>query len=305
MLAKTVFRIRPDGSCTKASCTATTTGRHTVTGTVVATNISDTAVLQVNAAPIGYLKLDPTSGSIGVGASQSYKAMGFDARGISLGNLTAKTVFTIGPDGSCTGASCTPTAAGTHTVTGTVSQGGGGRRPISGAADLRPTLTPLAHLALDATGGSIRTGANQAYRARGFDAAGNSLGNFTAKTVFMIRPEGSCTGASCTTSKAGAHTVTGTVNGTNISAIADLAFTALPRRLPLPWLIAAVGAFLVTAGTVAASRRKRGGGPPRGAPQDARAELHPDPARDRQPGHRNRIDHQDSAGAGCEPRYPD
>jgi hypothetical protein len=278
LTAKTAFSISPNGYCSGASCTATTIGRHTVTGTVNGTTISATANLQLVPTPLVHLVLDPASGSIGTGASQAYTATGFDAAGNRLGDLTAKTAFSISPDGSCAGASCTATRIGSHTVTGTVGQGGG-RRSISGTADLQLVATRLVHLKLDPTGGSIGTGASQAYTATGFDAAGNGLGNFTAKTAFTIHPNGSCTGASCTATKTGPHTITGTVNGTTISATADLAFAGLPGPLPLPWWLFAVGgAFLVAARTVAArlqrGRRHRGG-----VPQDVRAEPHPNPAR--------------------------
>ena len=188
-------------------------------------------------------------------------------------------MFTIGPDGSCAGASCTASKTGPHTVTGSVGQGAGGG-PISGTADLQLVATRLAHLKLDPTGGSIGTGASQAYTATGFDAAGNPLGNFTAKTAFTISPDGSCAGASCTATKAGLHTITGTVNGTTISSTADLAFAGLPGPLPLPWWLFAVGgALLVAARRVATRRRQRGRRDRGGAPQDVRAEPHPNPAR--------------------------
>jgi len=53
------------------------------------------------------------------GGSQSYTATGVDAWGNPAGNITPTTTFSIAPDGSCTGAVCTATAPGNHTVTGT------------------------------------------------------------------------------------------------------------------------------------------------------------------------------------------
>ena len=43
----------------------------------------------------------------------------FDAFSNSLGDATGSTAFTIGPDGSCTGATCGAPTAGPHTVTAT------------------------------------------------------------------------------------------------------------------------------------------------------------------------------------------
>ena len=61
---------------------------------------------------------------------------------------------------------------------------------------------------------TITAGSSQAYTAEGQDVYNNSLGDVTAGTAFVITPDGTCTGASCTATVAdGAsthHTVTGT-----------------------------------------------------------------------------------------------
>jgi hypothetical protein len=62
--------------------------------------------------------LSPASSAIAAGGSQAYTATGFDSGGHSLGDVTGATTFSIAPDGSCTGATCTATVAGAHTVTG-------------------------------------------------------------------------------------------------------------------------------------------------------------------------------------------
>ena len=63
--------------------------------------------------------ISPASTTVAAGTAQPYTAEAFDALSNSRGNVTTTTTFTIAPDGSCTGASCTPTAPGGHTVTGT------------------------------------------------------------------------------------------------------------------------------------------------------------------------------------------
>jgi peptidoglycan/xylan/chitin deacetylase (PgdA/CDA1 family) len=68
---------------------------------------------------VSRLVLSPKSASISFGQSQTYSASGFDQYGNPLGDVTAQTSFTISPDGSCTGAVCTPAATGSHTVTAT------------------------------------------------------------------------------------------------------------------------------------------------------------------------------------------
>ncbi len=117
MTGTTTFSITPDGSCPFASCTATMAGAHTVTATDGAKTA--TASLTVTPGSLDHLVLSPASATISAGASQAYTAHGADASGNDLGDVTAATSFSIAPDGSCTGASCTATVAGAHTVTAT------------------------------------------------------------------------------------------------------------------------------------------------------------------------------------------
>src|SRR5213076_1862964 len=116
LTASTTFTIAPNGSCTAASCTATTTGAHTFTGST--NGKTGTASLTVTAGALDHLVLSPASATITAGGSQTYTAQGFDASNNALGDVTAATTFTIS-GGSCTGASCTASVAGPHTVTGT------------------------------------------------------------------------------------------------------------------------------------------------------------------------------------------
>src|SRR6266511_1148300 len=85
------------------------------------------------------LVLSPARASIRAGASQTYTATGYDAASHDLGDLTAQTSFSIHPDGSCAGASCTATKPGRHMITGTVSQG---HRAISATAALEVVFPP-------------------------------------------------------------------------------------------------------------------------------------------------------------------
>jgi len=72
----------------------------------------------VTAGSVVSITISPASAVIVAGGSQSYTATGVDAWGNPAGNITPTTTFSIAPDGSCTGAVCTATAAGIHTVTG-------------------------------------------------------------------------------------------------------------------------------------------------------------------------------------------
>ncbi|HET9676684.1 MAG TPA: Ig-like domain-containing protein, partial [Solirubrobacterales bacterium] len=109
----------------------------------------------------------------------------------------------IAPNGSCTGNICSAGPAGAHTVKGTNGTAGG-------QATLTVTPGPLARLEISPKTATIDSGGSQAYKAEGFDAAGNDLGDFTSKASFGIAPDGSCAGATCGASQAGDHVVTAT-----------------------------------------------------------------------------------------------
>ena len=233
MTSSTTFSISPDGSCTAANCSTTVAGSHTVTGT--AGTATGTASLTVNTAALDHLALSPASSSITAGGSQSYTAEGFDQYGNDLGNVTSGTVFSIGPDGSCTLASCTATLAGIHTVTGTDAS-------ATGTATLTVNPGPLAYLVLSPSSSTITAGGSQSYTATGFDQYGNSLGDVTGATTFTIALNGSCTGTTCTATVAGAHTVTGTDGGKTGTA------TLTVNRGPLDHLVLSPSSSTITAG---------------------------------------------------------
>src|SRR5204862_396296 len=115
----TTFSIAPDGTCSGNACTATTAGAHTVTGNDAGK--TSTSSLTVNPGALDHLALSPASVTIPSGGSQSYVAEGRDQYDNGLGDVTPSTVFSIAPNGSCTGSTCTASASGAHTVTGTSS----------------------------------------------------------------------------------------------------------------------------------------------------------------------------------------
>jgi hypothetical protein len=215
----TTFAIGPNGSCTGATCTATVAGTHTVTGTDG--SATGTATLSVNAAALNHLVLSPASATITAGGSQSYTAEGFDQYNNDLGSVTSATTFAIAPNGSCTGASCAATVAGTHSVTGTDGT-------ATGTATLSVNAAGLNHLVLSPASATIAAGATQTYAAEGFDQFGNDRGNVTSATTFTIAPDGSCSGATCTATVAGTHTVTGTDGTATGTASLTVKVTAAP-----------------------------------------------------------------------------
>jgi hypothetical protein len=209
MTATTTFTIGPDGSCSGATCTATVAGAHTVTGT--SSGKTGTATLQVGSGGLDHIVISPSSATITAGGSQSFTAQGFDAAGNSIGDVTGATTFSVGPNGSCTGNTCTATAAGAHTVTGNDA----GK---TNTASLTVNAGTLDHLALSPASATITSGGSQTYTAQGRDQYDNPLGDLTSSTMFTIAPNGSCSAAICTATAAGSHTVTGTALGVSGTA---------------------------------------------------------------------------------------
>jgi hypothetical protein len=84
----------------------------------------------------------------------------------------------------------------------------------------------LNHLVISPATATITPGNSQPYTAQGFDVFNNSTGSVTAATTFTIAPDGSCTGATCTATVTGQHTVTGTDNGKTSQATLNVSSTA-------------------------------------------------------------------------------
>jgi parallel beta-helix repeat protein len=223
--SSTTFSIAPNGSCSAASCTASTAGAHTVTGTK--TGKTGTASLEVSAGTIDHIVISPATATITAGGSQSYTAQAFDAVGNQVADVTAFTTFSISPNGTCVGATCTATTAGAHTVTGNDS----GK---TSTATLTVNGGPLDHLALSPASASIAAGASQAYAAEGRDQYDNALGDLTSSTTFSIGPDGSCTGASCTATTMGAHSVSATSGGKSGAASLSVTGAALDHLVLSP-----------------------------------------------------------------------
>ena len=101
-------------------------GRYTVILTVTdprGETDSKRRVIEVGTgrADFDHIVISPSQATIEPGGSQSYEAQAFDTDGHPMGNVTADTSFSIGPDGSCQGSTCTARQPGAHTVTGTYS----------------------------------------------------------------------------------------------------------------------------------------------------------------------------------------
>ena len=155
----------PDGSCEKAKgkvrCQATKMGPNTVTGILppraiplVPFELKGRATLEVTQPP-HHLRLDPNPKTIELGQEVAYKAFAEAEDNTPLGEVTGRTVFAIDQDGPCQGATCTPTKAGKHTVTGSLKD----RPTVKGTATLEVTEPPKepASTTTTATSGTTTT----------------------------------------------------------------------------------------------------------------------------------------------------
>jgi outer membrane protein assembly factor BamB len=212
-------------SCAANVCSATVTGSQTINAQYYSAGGS--ALLTVTPGPIARIVLTPASASITAGGSQTYSVEAYDQYGNDAGNVTSATAFGIAPDGTCAGASCSASVAGRHTVTGT--DGGN-----SATASLAVTAGPLATLTISPASSSIPAGGSVTYSASGADQYGNSLGTVTSSTIFSISPDGSCSGATCTATTAGTHTVTGTNSGKSATAAMSVSAGPLASIIVTP-----------------------------------------------------------------------
>jgi PKD repeat protein len=117
-----------DGSAQSGGRTASHTyddpGLYTVTLTVSdpkGKRDATSKVIRVGSveAVFDHIVISPSNATIQPGGSRSYTTEAFDTDGGSMGNVTADTVFSIAPNGSCSGNTCTAQQPGAHTVTGT------------------------------------------------------------------------------------------------------------------------------------------------------------------------------------------
>jgi hypothetical protein len=200
----TGFKISPNGTCTAGACSSSTTGSHTVTGTMG--SVSATASLTV--ATVSRLVITPGKGSVAPGVGLVFQAEGFDSVGDDLGNVTSGSTFGIA-NGTCSGSTCKATSLGGHLVTAKFGA-------ASGTATL--TVETVASLVVSPGAGAVPPGMAESFQAEGFDGSNNDLGNVSASTTFSITPDGSCSGVKCQATALGKHTVTGTDGSASGSA---------------------------------------------------------------------------------------
>ncbi len=170
----------------------------TATGSGLA---SATQIERLNPGAAAALRLNPAIATIAAGGSQAYTVTALDAFGNTIG-ADPKATVSITPDGACTGATCTATSPGVHTVTATDGS-------LAATSSLTVQAGKASSLSLDPATATITAGGSQAYTVTSFDAYGNRIGA-DPDASFSISPDGSCTGGACTAKISGTHTVRAT-----------------------------------------------------------------------------------------------
>jgi outer membrane protein assembly factor BamB len=213
--SSTTFAIAPDGSCSvgsgSASCTVTAAGPHSLTATL--SGKSATASLTVDPGPAIRIRIAPIISSMPVATSQAFTARTVDGYENTIADVTSSTTFAFAPNGSCSGNVCTaPTQA---TTNGTVT---GNYNGLTDLVNVAVTAGPVDHIFPSPAASSMTAGQGQAYSVLAYDRYNNYVGDVTSASTFAISPDGSCAGATCTATKAGAHTVTTTYQGKTFGA---------------------------------------------------------------------------------------
>lgn len=96
-------------------------GIDTIQATAGSVTSNSATITWTTPGPLDHIVITPAGAAIPVTGSQSYDTQAYDKFNNLIGDVTASTSFAIAPDGSCTGATCTPANPGPHTVTATYS----------------------------------------------------------------------------------------------------------------------------------------------------------------------------------------
>lgn len=177
---------------------------------------SDATTLTVNPAALDRVEISPEDDTTVAGNPVVYTVTGFD----EFDNVrTAGATVTATKAGviiTCPNGVCSPTDAGTWTITAA-------NGSITDSTDLEVTAGPLADLVVSPDVTTVTPGTDVAYTATGADTYGNALGDRTSTSTFSLqRADGSgsavpCPDAVCTAGAPGSYRVTatdGSVSGT-------------------------------------------------------------------------------------------
>ncbi len=216
--------------------TVTDTTAQTVTYTATDTTDSVTLTQTPNVAyalgSLDHITIAPTSSTVAAGLGQSYTATAFDATNNSLGDVTAGTSFAIAPNGSCTGASCSATVIGPHTVTATYAGKTANATLTVTPAPADPSASTISAAPGSITANGVTTSTVTVQLKDIFGNNRTSGGNIvalatTSGTLSAVTDNGDGTYTATLTSATtvGTATITGTLDAVAIVSAATVNFT--------------------------------------------------------------------------------
>jgi hypothetical protein len=225
------------GTCTATTCTTNLAGIHHLgVQTSSGATVTGAPVYVAPAAP-DHIVLGSAPSTVVAGERATYQPRTLDR----FGNQTTATggyVLAM-TNGSCAAATCTGYVVGAQTVE--VSQGA-----LSTTTPLAVTAGPVTSLTVSSSTATPQAGTAFTLTAHGIDAYGNDAGDRTSAVTFTLPTgtNGTCDGASCTITKAGAATVTATA-GSAVGSVDVTVGAAALDHLTLD------GPTTVTAGSTA------------------------------------------------------
>src|SRR5207249_10442863 len=96
--------IAPNGTCSGSTCTSQRPGRHTISAKLGGAGGS--AAVRFVPGAADRLNVTPTDPEISAGDKVAFAVRAFDRFSNALGDVTGRSAFAIGPDGTCAGRSC-------------------------------------------------------------------------------------------------------------------------------------------------------------------------------------------------------
>ena len=222
-----------------ATFTSTDSTPENVTYSATGDGVTLTQQASVNftTGTLDHIVVSPSSATITAdGPGQAYTVTGYDALNNSLGDVTTDMTFTISPDGSCTGATCSATTAGSHTVTATDTSTG----TISDTATLNVNAGAPSTLTSTITaspGSVVADNTTSTITVRLKDAAGNNVPSSggtvalatTLGTLSAVTDNGNGTyTATVKSTLVGTATITGTLNASALASSTGVTFVPGP-----------------------------------------------------------------------------
>ena len=205
---------------------------YTATDTTDSVTLTQTPAVAYAIGSLDHIVVSPSSATVSAGVSQSYTVEAFDATNNSLGDVTAGSSFGITPDGSCTGASCSASVIGAHTVTATYAgkTSNSTLTVISAPADPAASTISAAPGSITANGVTTSTVTVQLKDIFGNNrtSGGNIVGlSTTAGSLSAVTDNGNGTYTATLTSATtvGTATITGTLDAVAIVSTATVTFT--------------------------------------------------------------------------------